>query len=260
MSAMFAVFRRELKSYFTSPIAYAVIGMFLFVSGFFFQSYLQFFMQMALQQFEMAQMYQQAPPPMNINESVVRGLLGIKALILLFIMPLVTMRLVAEEKKNGTIELLMTSPITPAQWVIGKFLAALVLLLCMVLPTFGLISLLFLYGNPEFMPIVSGYLGLILLGASFLSLGILISSLTENQIIAGAMSFFVFLLLWVIDFIAEFGNGPVFDFVSYISMIAHFDDFAKGVIDTRSIVFYLSIIVLGLFLTRQQIESMRWRL
>ena len=113
MSAMFAIFRRELKSYFTSPIAYAVIGMFLLVSGFFFQSYLQFFMQMALQQFEMAQMYQQAPPPMNINESVIRGLLGIKALILLFIMPLVTMRLVAEEKKTGTIELLMTSPITP---------------------------------------------------------------------------------------------------------------------------------------------------
>jgi ABC-2 type transport system permease protein len=260
MNSVFAVFRREMKAYFTSPIAYVVIGVFLLLGGYFFHTMLAWFLKNALQQFEYAQMYQMAPPPMNINDMVIRSLLGTMAITILFIMPLITMRLIAEEKKNGTIELLMTSPITPTQWVLGKYLASVVLLLCMILPNFGLVCLLFMYGNPEFLPVLSGYLGLILMGASFLSVGTMISSFTENQIVAGAVSFFAFLMFWVIDFVSELGSGPLYDFIGYMSMISHFDGFAKGVIDTSSLVFYLSVIGLGLFFTRQQIESLRWRL
>ena len=133
------------------------------------------------------------------------------------------------------------------------------LFIVMFIPSFILMSLLFIFGNPEFLPIVAGYMGMFLMGGAFLSIGILISSFTENQIIAGAISFFVFLLLWVIDWLGSAGSGIMNQVLSYLSMVDHFDNIVKGVIDSKDIIFFLSFIFFGIYLTYRSVESIRWR-
>jgi len=259
MKNIFAVFTRELRSYFTSPIAYVIFTVFLGLSGFFFYAILSRYVQYAFQIMQQAQMYQYAPPVMNINDMMLRGLFHNMAIISVFIVPLITMRLISEEKKEGTLELLETSPILPIHWILGKYFASYVLFIVMFIPSFILMSLLFVFGNPEFLPIVAGYMGMFLMGGAFLSIGILISSFTENQIIAGAISFFVFLLLWVIDWMGSAGSGIMNQVLSYLSMVDHFDNIVKGVIDSKDIIFFLSFIFFGIYLTYRSVESIRWR-
>jgi len=179
--------------------------------------------------------------------------------ILLFTLPLITMRTYAEEKRSGTIELLLTSPLTDVQIVIGKFLGTLVLYGAMLAITLVHMGLLFAFGNPEWRPIAAGYLGLLLMGACFLSLGLFISSLTRNQIVAGMVTFAVFLLFWVLNWIAPF-TGPTMQIVlNYLSITEHLNDFARGVIDTSHLVYYVSFIAFSLFLTVRSVDSERWR-
>jgi gliding motility-associated transport system permease protein len=180
-------------------------------------------------------------------------------ILILFLMPMVTMRTYSEEKRSGTIELLLTAPVTDFQIIMGKFLGALALYVIMLAVTAIHVGFLFIYGSPEWKPIVTAYLGLLLLGSCFLSLGLLISSLTSNQIVAGMVTFAVFLLLWVITWVGSFG-GPTFDkLTTYLSIIDHWDDFGKGVIDTTHVIYYLSFITFGLFLTAKSVDSERWR-
>ena len=259
MKNIYSIFSREMKSYFISPVAYVILTVFLLLTGWFFYFYLSSFIQYTMQVMQQAAYYR-VQPKINVNAMMIRGIFHTMALIAVFIVPMITMRLVAEEKKNGTIELLMTSPIKPIEWILGKYFAGFTLYVIMITAAFIPIFMLYLFGDPEFWPIISGYLGLILMGGAFVSLGILVSSFTENQIIAAAISFFLFLFLWVIDAVADSMSYAMGSILKYLSIIGHFDDFSKGIIDTGSIVFFLSFIVFGIFLTYRSIDSIRWRM
>src|SRR5205085_9560025 len=222
-------------------MAYIIIGFFALPFGVFFYLYLEAFLRQTMQ---MAQY----GGNMNVNQQVIRLVLQNASVIILFIMPMITMRTYAEEKRSGTIELLLTSPVTDFEIVMGKFLGALGLYLAMLAVTIIHIAVLYLYGRPEWKPIVTAYLGFILFGSCFISAGLFISSLSKNQIVAGTVTFAVFLFLWIITWI---GNlfGPVGEKVTtYLSIVDHFDDFTKGVIDTSHLIYYLSFLTFGLFL------------
>ena len=249
MTSMWALVRREVGAYFASPIAYVVLGFFLFLFGLYFYGELEIFIDPR----NTAQ-----GQTVNVNQHMIRWLFHTTAVILLFLLPLVTMRSFSEELRSGTIELLFTSPLTDTQLVLGKFFGAMTLYIVMLGSTFIHMGLLFYFGDPDWKPIAVGYLGLLLLGASYIGFGLVFSSMTRNQIIAGFLSFGVFLFLYLIE-IAQNWSGWASALVPYFSVSRHLEEFAKGVIDTRDVVFYLSFIGLGLFLTKQSIESYRWR-
>jgi ABC-2 type transport system permease protein len=254
MGNIIAIAQKELKSYFSSPIAYIVIGLWALLYGYFFVAILQFFVRQGMQMMQF-----QGPQAMSVNQQLIRPLLQNVTILILFLMPMVTMRTYAEEKRSGTIELLLTSPLTDFQIIMGKFLGAVSLYAVMLAVTLLHIGILFIYGNPEWKPIVTAYIGLLLLGGCFISLGLLISSLTKNQIVAGMVTFGVFLMLWVITWIGSF-SGPTADkLTQYLSIIEHYDDFGKGVLDTAHVIYYLSFIAFGLFLTAKSVDSERWR-
>jgi ABC-2 type transport system permease protein len=190
---------------------------------------------------------------------MIRPLLQNVTILLLFVMPMITMRAYAEEKRSGTIELLLTSPLSDAEIILGKFLGALLLWCVMLAVSLLHLALLYAYGRPEWKPIVTAYLGLVLMGGCFISVGLFISSLTKNQIVAAVVTFAVFLFLWIITWIGSF-SGPTVDKVTqYLSIVDQFDDFAKGVIDTSHLIYYVSFIGFGLFLTAKSVDSERWR-
>ena len=195
MRNILAIAQKELRSYFSSPIAYIIIGFFALPFGVFFYLYLGAFVRQSLQ---MAQY----GGSMNINQQVIRYVLQNASVIILFVMPMITMRTYSEEKRSGTIELLLTSPVTDTQIIVGKFLGALGLYVAMLLVTVVYIAILFVYGSPEWRPLVASYLGLLLMGGAFLSLGLLISSTTNNQIVAGIITFVVLLMLWIVSWFA----------------------------------------------------------
>jgi ABC-2 type transport system permease protein len=254
MRNILAIAHKELKSYFSSPIAYIVLGFWALLYGYFFVAILQYFVRQSMQ---MSQL--QGPQAMNVNQQLIRPLVQNVTILVLYLMPMVTMRTYAEEKRSGTIELLLTSPITDWQIILGKFLGAMSLYATMLAVTLIHLTLLFIYGRPEWKPIVTAYLGLLLLGGCFISVGLFISSLTKNQIVAGMVTFAVFLLLWVITWIGSFSGPTVDQLTQYLSIIDHLDDFGKGVLDTTHIIYYLSFITFGLFLTAKSVDSERWR-
>jgi ABC-2 type transport system permease protein len=253
MRNVLAIAGKELRAYFASPIAYVVIGFFALLYGYFFYALLSFFNRQSMQ------MSMGMGGTMNINQMLVAPVLSNVSVILLFVLPMVTMRTYSEEKRSGTIELLLTSPVTDTQIILGKFLGAMSLYAAMLAVTAIHLGLLFLYGNPEWKPILTGYLGLLLMGGCFIALGLLISSLTRNQIVAGMITFAVFLMLWVINWIGTFVGPTAQAILSHLSITDHFDDFAKGVLDTKHIVYYASFIAFGLFLTAKAVDSERWR-
>ena len=256
MSNILAIAHKELKSYFASPIAYIVIGFFALLYGWFYAVMLQFFVRASLQ---MGQPGMGGPQSANVNEMMIRPLMQNVLILVLFIMPMVTMRTYAEEKRSGTIELLLTSPLTDAQIVLGKFLGAMGLYAVALAVTLIHMAILFIYGNPEWKPIATAYLGLFLFGGCFISVGMFISSLTKNQIIAGMATFGVFLFLWVINWIGSFTGPTVSGVLDYLSVVNHADDFWKGVIDTTHLIYYVSFIAFGLFLTAKSVDTERWR-
>jgi ABC-2 type transport system permease protein len=256
MRNILAIAHKELKSYFAGPIAYIAIGLWALLYGYFFVAILQFFVRNSMQ---MGQFGMGGPQSMNVNQQLIRPLLQNVTIMILFVMPMVTMRTYSEEKRSGTIELLLTSPVSDFQIIMGKFFGAMALYGVMLLVTMIHIGLLFVYGNPEWKPILTAYLGLLLLGGCFISLGLLISSLTKNQIVAGMVTFAVFLLLWIITWIGSFSGPTVDQLTQYLSIIDHLDDFSKGVLDTKHLIYYVSFITFGLFLTAKSVDSERWR-
>ncbi len=259
MKKMLAIFQKEMKHFFYSPIAYIVIAAFTIIAGIFFYLYLSSFVEAAFMATIRAQQFHQPPPKFNVNLQVIRPYFWNLALISLFILPLVTMRLYSEEKRAGTVELLYTSPIQIWQLVLGKFLAGLVFYLIMLLPTVVFMALLFIYGNPEIGPVISGYIGLILLGAAFISGGLFISSMTENQIIAAVGGFGLSLFLWIIGWAANFAGPGLAGFINYLSIINHFEDFAQGVIDSKHVFYYLLFATMGVYLTMKSVDSVKWK-
>jgi ABC-2 type transport system permease protein len=254
MRNIWVICQKELHSYFVSPVAYLLLTMFAVIFGFFFWNSVAIFNQASLQ----AQMSGQAMP-MSVNEWIIRPLLSNVSVVGLFFIPMMTMRLFAEEKRTGTIELLATSPVRDTEIVIGKWLAAVLLYAVLLLFTAINFSFLFRYGNPDWKPLAIGYLGLLLQASGLLALGTFISTLTKNQIIAGAATFGVCLLLWVLEWPSGSETATWAKVMAYCSVITHFDSFSKGVLDTKDAVYYLSVIFLGLFLTSRSLESLRWR-
>jgi len=259
MRKSLAIFKREMRSYFVSPVAYVVLAVFLGLAGYFFYSQLATFIRYSLISMQQAMAYRMSIPPMNVNEWVIRPFFYNLSIITLFLIPMITMKLVAEEKKTGTIELLLTSPVTDFQFAFGKFLAGFTLYAIMIGSTVLHFIVLFKYGQPDIGPVISGYLGLLLSGAALLALGLLISSFTENQIVAAAVSFGLFLILWIISWAADFAGPGLGGVLSYLSIITHFEDFSKGVVDSKDVIFYLSFALGGLILTVKSVEARKWR-
>lgn len=252
MRNILAIAGKELKSYFASPIAYIVIGFFTLLFGYFYYALMVFFERQSMQMMGMG-------APQNVNDQFIRPLFLNVAVVLLFVLPMITMRTYSEEKKSGTIELLLTAPLTDLQIILGKFFGAMGLYVVMLLATLPHMAILFAFGTPEWKPVATGYLGVLLMGGCFVSAGLLISSLTSNQIVAGMSTFAVFLLLWVINWIGNFVGPTPKAVLDYLSITDHLDDFTRGIIDTKHLVYYLSFILFGLFLTARQVDTERWR-
>jgi len=248
-----AIAGKELRGYFASPIGWVITGLFSLIFGWFFYTYLEYFVKNSMQ----SQMGQGGP--MNINLMLIRPLLSNATVIILFVLPSITMRTYSEEKRSGTIELLLTSPVTDWEIIVGKFLGAMGMYCMMLLATMVYMALLFAYGRPEWKPLVAGYLGLVLMGGCFISMGLFISSLTKNQIIAGVGTFIAGLMFWVINWLGDSASPSTAAILSFLSITEHFDDFAKGVIDTKHLIFYLSFISFGLFLTSKSVDTERWK-
>src|SRR5271165_3064380 len=254
MKNIWIICRKELHSYFVSPVAYILLVMFAVIFGFFFWNSVGYFVNMAMEATMEGEQF-----PMNVNEQVVRPLLSNINVIGLFFIPLITMRLFAEEKRSGTIELLTTSPITDVEMIVGKWLSAVIMYGLMLLTTVLDILFLFRYGNPDWKPLAIGYLGLLLQAGGLIAIGTFISTLTKNQIIAGAATFGVCLLLWVLEWASGYETATWAVVLRYMSVVWHFESFSRGVLDIKDAIFYLTVIFLGLFFTARSMESLRWR-
>jgi ABC-2 type transport system permease protein len=253
------IFRREVRSYFMSPVAYALFVVFLALTGWYFYNLLARFLLLVSNASEQAMMLQQMPPIVNVNMGVMRPRFNITSQLLLFLAPIITMRLLSEERGTGRLDLLLSAPITDLQLVMGKYLAGSALCALFLVPTLVYPALLFQYGNPEFGQIVSGYVGLLLLSFALVAVGLMVSSMTGNSTVAVGGSFGLIVLLWVLGLVAG-GEGTRWGaVVSYIALVNHYGDFANGVLETRHIVYFVSFVAFLLFLTLRAVESQRWR-
>src|SRR5215467_12279579 len=254
MKNILLICQKELKSYFASPIAYLLMAFFGLIFGATFYNATK---EMVRFSFQSQMMGQQQPT--NVNDMIIRPLLGFASTITLFLLPMITMRLIAEEKRNGTIELLMTSPVKDWEIILGKWLGALLLYLCVLGMSMINIAMLFVWGKPDIKPLLVGYLGLILQGGTLLAIGTFISATTRNQIIAGGVTFFVCLFLWLLSWYTSYETSVPYQVLNYISIVPHMENFTKGVLDTKDVIFYCSMIFFALFMTSRAMESLRWR-
>ncbi|HXW83303.1 MAG TPA: ABC transporter permease subunit [Candidatus Binataceae bacterium] len=248
---------KELAGYFVQPVAYVVMTVFLLLSGFFFfelLSYFQITVQMytAMQNTEVLQ-------HLNLNQRVLEPMLHNMSIVLVILVPAITMRTFAEEKRVGTNELLLTAPIRTGEIVAGKFIASGAFMVIMIVLAGIFPLILWKFGNPEVGPMLSGYLGLVFLALSFVSIGLFTSSVTQNQIVAAISCFGALLLLFVISWPAQTGAGRFGGLLTYLSVTEHFSPMVTGIIDTTDIVYFLSLIFVALFLTQRSVESARWR-
>jgi ABC-2 type transport system permease protein len=254
MKNVLLICRKELNSYFASPIAYILMAFFGLIIGFVFYTATRDMVRFSF----MAQMQGQQAPQ-NVNDAIVKPLLGFASTVALFLIPMITMRTFAEEKRTGTIELLMTSPVRDSEIILGKWLGAMLLYLCVLAMSMINLAMLFAWGKPDLKPVLVAYLGLILQGGCLLAVGVFISTTTRNQIVAGGVTFFVCLLLWLLSYFTAFDSSAAAQVVNYLSIVTHFENFSKGVVDTKDVVFYLSMIFFCLFITHRAMESLRWR-
>jgi ABC-2 type transport system permease protein len=257
MKNILAIASKELRSYFVSPIAYVVLTGFLLLGGWFFFNLLARFN--FLLSLYGAMQNPEVMARLNLNELVIAPLLQNLSVVLVILVPMITMRSFAEERRAGTYELLLTSPLSITEIVLGKFFGAFAFMLVMIGLTGIYPLLLAIYGNPEVGVMMAGYLGLLLLATAFISVGLLTSSVTENQIIAAVSCLVVLLLLYVISWPAETAGEPLGAILKYLSLTEHLTEMVKGVIDTKDLVYFASVILLSLFLTQRSVESIRWR-
>jgi ABC-2 type transport system permease protein len=255
MKGFVSVYRKELYCLFALPVFYAVAFTFLVIAGYFFYSAIVYYNLLSFQAAQNPMMAKQ----MNLMEMVLRPFFFDLSIVLLLISPLLTMRLYAEERKTGTMELLLTYPLPDRSIILAKFAAVVSAFAVIMAGTLPGIFLLSYLANPVWKPILCGYLGIMLLGCSFMSLGIFTSSLTQNQIIAAVLSFGALLMLWVIGWAKSYVGSTMGEVIDYLSIIKHFDTFAKGILDSRDLLYYLIFIVFFLFLTLRQMATYRWR-
>jgi ABC-2 type transport system permease protein len=249
------IFKKEMRLYFTSPIAWVILTIFLFIAGYFFYNIFAYYTLASMQ----SQMNPQMGRDLNVTDAVLRPLFSNISVILLLLMPLVTMRLFAEERRSGTIELLLTYPVRDGAVLAGKYLAALALYALMLAFTLVYPAIVLYFARLEWGPLLTGYLGLLLMGATFISVGILASSLTENQIVAAISTFGALLMFWVIGWSAEYVGGGWGRVLSHLSILDHFDTFARGILDTKDVIYYVNFTLVALFLTHRSLEARRWK-
>jgi len=256
LGKIWAIVKREITSYFTSPIAYVILAIFALLTGYFFYVRIQLYTFLSLQ-FMRYQGYIQS---LNIGDFIIKPLYANLGVILLLLIPIITMKSYAEEKRNGTKELIMTSPVTITEIVIGKFLSACIVFLAMLILTLSVPIILGSYASADKGILITTYIGMFLLGASMISIGMFASSITENQIVAAVIAFGILLLFWAIGWVSHGVNPALSSLLNYLSLIdVHFQNLLKGLIDTRDIVYYFSFIFFFLFLTHRVLESERWR-
>jgi ABC-2 type transport system permease protein len=258
MRHLWTIAFKEVTSYFHSPIAYVLVAVFLIINGYIFSNITSVASAQSMQMLRF-----QGVGAVNVAERAFQITLNNMSVILLFIIPILTMRLLSEEKKTRTAELLLTSPLTISEIVLGKYLGAFMVYLTMLGLTLYmplLLSILPEQGQVNWGTIFTGYLGLVLLGAVLLSIGLFASSITENQIIAALISFGLLLLVWLLGWAAARVEGTgLGELLSYLSILDHFEGLLRGLIETRTIVYYLSLVAFGLFLTHRVMESQRWK-
>jgi ABC-2 type transport system permease protein len=256
MSPMGSILRKELRTYFMSPIAYVVAGVFLLLIGL-----LLFLPILAISNQSLQMLRIQGNlPDVNLNQLVLRPAFANTAVVMLLVLPILTMRLLAEEKKLRTMELLLTSPVRITDIILGKFFAAFLVFIGMMILTASGTLALSTIAEVRWPPILTGYLGVILLGGVFLSVGLLASGLTENQVIAVMLGFGLLLVLWLSDWIGQvLGSSPMGKFLTYLSPVGHFDNLIKGLLDTKDLVYFVGAMIFSLFLTHRIIDSQRWR-
>lgn len=233
---MISIFKRELKSYFYSPVGYMFWGFFLLLSGYFFMV-------------------------INLNQAWadLKSLFSNISFIFIFLVPILTMRLMSEDRKNKTDQLLLTSPVSLTSIVLGKYLAAVFVFLIALFITIIYPIILYIYGNPSLGEMFGSYLGFFLMGAAFISLGLFVSSLTENQIISAVASFGILLMLWLIDWITSFVQSKIIiNIVEWLSIFARYEDFSMGILSLSPVVYYISFSTVFIFLTVRVMEKRRW--
>ena len=249
------VYGKEMYRIFASPIFYVVAFIFLALAGYFFYSAVAYYSLLSFQAGRNPFLGQQ----LNLGEMVLEPFFGSIGIVLLLMVPLITMRLFAEEKKTGTVELLLTYPISDRGAVLGKFTAALSVVALILTGTLPAMVVLSAFTTLPWATIFSGYLGLVLMSSAFVSLGVLASSLTQNQIVAAAITFGALLLLWIIGWAQTLAGQEVGSVFVYLSLLSHFESFTKGVLDSRDILYYGLFVTFFLFATLRVLESRHWR-
>ena len=257
MRNVMAMAGKELRAYFHSPIAYLVMTTYTAICGFVFYSSTYFF---SLQSLRMEMQGGMGMPALSLNEFVIRPILGgVLAVVMVFLIPAITMRLYAEEKRSGTMELLLTSPLTDMEIILGKYLGSMILFAILEALTFAYFTVLFIYGNPNAKPLIANALGMLLYGGALMALGMWFSTFTRNQIIAFVIGLAAFLILYLLDWVSSYSQGTIGQVLSYIALPTHFDNFTKGVIQLSDVVYYLSVVLLGIFLTARSVEALKGR-
>ena len=261
MRNVLTIVGKEMRSYFVSPVAYVVLTGFLLLGGWFFFNLLsRFNLLLSLYtQFQGQAGAGGAADQLNLNDFVIAPLMNNLSIILVILVPMITMRAFAEEKKGGTYELLLTSPLRTGEIVLGKFVASFLFICIMIGLTAIYPLLLWWFGNPEVGVMISGYMGLLMMATAFVAVGLFTSSVTENQIIAAVSGLVAMLLLYIIGWPAQGAGDILGPILKYMSVTDHFSELVKGVIDTRALVYFASLTGLALFLTMRSVESLRWR-
>ena len=255
MRNIWLIAKRDMGSFFNSPIFYVVTTIFLIIYSYIFINILSFFSMQSMQSGQ----FQQMGMALNINEMVIEPSFQNIAVILLLMIPIITMRSFSEEKKSKTFRLLLSSPVQLKEIVLGKFFACMIVVGLMILLSSYSIIFLFFIGEPDIGPVLTGYLGVLLMAGCYVSVGVFASSLTENQIVAAVLTFGFSLFMWVIGWGAQSANSSTGQVLEYLSIIEHMDRFLKGMVGTSDITYYLSFIIFGLFLCHRTLDSNRWR-
>ncbi len=247
MRKTLAIIRRELVAYFSSPLAYIVLTAFLLMQGYIFYVIVSFLNNPSTQ----------AMTPLRLFF----GGTVFFWLFLLFTVPVITMRLIAEERRSGTIEVLLTSPVSEGQVIAAKFIAALIFYVVLWLPTFLYVVVLARHSEIDLMPVAAGYIGVLLVGFLFLAVGTFTSTLTDNQLIAAIIAFALLIVLFSIGLVEQLlvSSSVLRDAFGYMNLWTHMDDYAKGIVDTRHVVYALSVGILFLFLATKSLEVKKWR-
>lgn len=256
-----AITKKELNVYFSTPIAWVLFAMFVLVLSYFFVVFVGQYLEYSMRAQQLAQFQPGVLDQLNFTDMIFAPLVGNAGVVLIFIIPFLTMRLLAEEKKQHTFQLLMTTPVRSWEIVLGKFFSAQLVMLLAIGLTFlypVLLNTVAESGSVEWETALLGYLGLFLLASSFIAIGLFLSSLTESQVVAALATFGVLLLMWVLSWAAQSAEGVAKELIEYVCALTHLQTFLRGKLNLADVTYFLSVIVLGLFLTRTAIEKSRW--